>query len=282
MNDLVLAAATLAGVSLALFFAAKRLSKRLSPRAATLAATAAVLAMIVYVALLWDNVLLARWLPFSGLIILGNWFPLFVSIVGGIAWDRLPGNRVRKGAYMAGLAGIGVFAVAHPLLGSTPRCQNLWDEDVCLQTSEDTCSPACAATLLKAVGIESTEQELADLCLTRPGGTTWQGLYRGLKSKTRGSDWDVEVFALETSALRALDGPAILAVGVPKGADVDPIYTEQYGWTPGEQHSVLYYGYASDDRVDMAEPTPGVGHEQWSADDLAVLYRGRGLRLVRR
>ena len=84
-----------------------------------------------------------------------------------------------------------LLAATWPLLGRTPACSERWDElGTCLQTTDYTCSPACAATLLKKYGIAATEQEMAELCLTRRG-TSWQGLYRGLKLKTAGTDWDV-------------------------------------------------------------------------------------------
>ena len=46
--------------------------------------------------------------------------------------------------------------------------------------------PRCCASTAS----QSTEQEMAELCLTRHG-TSWQGLYRGLKLKTAGTGWDV-------------------------------------------------------------------------------------------
>src|SRR5260221_7046371 len=44
-------------------------------------------------------------------------------------------------------------------------------------------------TTLFRSGISATEQEMADLCITRRG-TYWQGLYRGLKLKTAGTLWE--------------------------------------------------------------------------------------------
>ena len=64
------------------------------------------------------------------------------------------------------------------------------------------------------------------------------------------------------------------------GATVDPIYTERYSWTPGKLHSVVLYGFAENDRVNIGDPS--IGLEQWTVEDLRVLYRGTGLRLVRR
>ena len=45
-------------------------------------------------------------------------------------------------------------------------------------------------------------------------------------------------------------------------------------------HTVLLFDFAANDRVNMADPD--VGREQWTVDDLRVLFRGRGLRLRKR
>ena len=119
-------------------------------------------------------------------------------------------------------------------------------------------------------------------CLTRRG-TPWQGLYRGLKLKTAGTPWDVAVVHGSFDDLRSLGrGPAILAAGLPRHVPVPRIYTERYGWSPGDWHSVLFFGFRGDGLVAMGEPTPGVGRENWTEEDLRVLWRGRGVRLVPR
>ena len=150
------------------------------------------------------------------------------------------------------------------------------------ETTDFTCTAACAATVLRAHGIGATEQQMADLCLTRRG-TLWQGLYRGLKLKTVRTPWDVEIVHGPFDRLRTLgDGPAILAAGIPRDAKVARIYTERYGWTPGEWHSVLFFGFRGDGLVAMGDPTPGIGRENWTEEDLRILWAGRGVRLVPR
>ena len=107
------------------------------------------------------------------------------------------------------------------------------------------------------------------------------GLYRGLKLKTAHTPFDVEVFSCSADQLRQLaPGWKILTVGIPRGADVNPIYERQYSWTPGTMPTALLYDFAPNDRVNMADPD--VGREQWTTEDLRVLFRGQGMRLVRR
>jgi hypothetical protein len=241
-----------------------------------------ILGVAAYVVYLRDNVLMAIMLPYSNLIVLGNWLPPGVGFLGGLAWIRVYGGRLRKGAYTAVLIAVGLFALLYPLLGEPPECKNEWSGEICIQTSDATCSAACAATVLMSVGIEADEGELALLSLTRKG-TTWQGLYRGLKLKTAGTTWDVDVFYCEADELRDLKSSSmILAVGIPRGADVDPKYIYVYGWIPGQLHSVVLLGFGHNGGVFIGDPTPKIGRETWSKEDLVLLWRGVGLRLVPR
>lgn len=243
--------------------------------------------LLAFFGLVWfanwgrDAPWLATLLPFSNLVVVGNWLPLGLAVLAGIAWRTSPGTWWRRSVPVVGLAGLAIYSLVQPLLGQPPPCHDLWKGDVCLQSSDSTCSAACAATLLKVYGIEATESEMTQLCLTRKG-TTWLGMYRGLKLKTAGTGLGVEVFTGDVEALKTIRDPILLDVGLPLNVTVPKIYSEEYGWQPGVLHSVIYYGFKPPDRAEIAEPTPGVGREEWSLTDMQVLYRGRGFRLVRR
>ena len=297
MYDLYVGVVIMLMVSAGLFLIGRRIAI-VAPRwMMNLLAILTILGVAAYVVYLRDNVLMAIMLPYSNLVVLGNWFPPGVGFLGGLAWIRVYGGRLRKGAYTAVLIAVGLFALLHPLLGEPPECKNEWrgyeldrfggpneNVDVCLQTSDATCSAACAATVLMLAGIEADEGELALLSLTRKG-TTWQGLYRGLKLKTAGTAWDVDVFYCEVDELPDLIGsgnPMILAVGIPRGVDVDPKYVGDNGWDPGQLHSVVLIRFGDNGRVLIGDPTPDIGLETWSKADLALLWRGVGLRLVPR
>ena len=293
--DLYVGVVIMLMVSAGLFLIGRRIAI-VAPRWVTnVLAILTILGVAAYVVYLRDNVLMAIMLPYSNLVVLGNWLPPGVGFLGGLAWIRVYGGRLRKGAYTAVLFAVGLFALLHPLLGEPPECKNDWrgyeldrfegpneNVDVCLQTSDATCSAACAATVLMLADIEANEGELARLSLTRKG-TTWQGLYRGLKLKTAGTAWDVDVFYCEADELPDLIGsPIILAVGIPRGTDVDRKYIEEYGWVPGQLHSVVLLGFVDNGRALIGEPTPDIGLETWSKEELALLWRGVGLRLVSR
>jgi len=123
---------------------------------------------------------------------------------------------------------------------------------------------------------------MADLCLTRQG-TTWQGLYHGLKLKTIGTQWDVEVFEGDVGTLHTkADRPVILTVGITKDAHVSSRYTQESGWREGRMHSVLLFAFRRDRRAIIGDPSVASGKEFWHPDELELLWRGRGLRLVPR
>lgn len=280
MGDIYLGLLFLAAISVAAFGAGRAIGRRVSPRATTRLSLLAVAALVGYIACLWDQTALVGWLPFSNLIVIGNWFPLEASFLGGLAATQPLISVWRRGLTVVGLQLAAVVVVLSPLVGAAPQCGNAWSDGICLQTTKQSCSAASAATLLKLHGIAATEQEMADLCLTRRG-TNWMGLYRGLKKKTSDTAWDVEVFTGSSDELRSLNTPAILSVGLARDAQADPFYQTELGWRPGLRHSVVLLGFVLD-LVDIGESTPDAGRERWTQSDLRELYLGQGMRLVHR
>jgi ABC-type bacteriocin/lantibiotic exporter with double-glycine peptidase domain len=221
-------------------------------------------------------------LPFASLIVLGNWFLPVMGFLAGIVWRRVPGGVWRKSISVVALGVSGGYATLAPLLGRAPDCRDNWEHGVCVQTTNKTCTPACAATLLSWHGIPAREQEMAELCLTRDG-TTWQGLYRGLKLKTVGTPWDVQVVQCESERLKELSGsPLILSVGLERDVSADREYETEWGWTPGVRHSVVLRGFTVDGQAEIADPAPNSTFERWSPETLRVLWRGTAVRLVPR
>lgn len=280
MGDIYLGLLILAVLSTATFGAGRAIGRRVSSRAANGLSLLTVITLVVYIACVWDKTLLVGLLPFSNLIVLGNWFPLEAGFLGGLASTQFAMPAWRRGLTVVVLQLAGVVVVLFPFVGVAPHCGDVWSEGICLQTTKQTCSAASAATLLKLHGINATEQEMAELCLTRRG-TNWMGLYRGLKKKTVGTEWDVEVFTGSADELRSLNSPAILSVGLAHEAQADRFYQTELGWRPGMRHSVVLLGFVTD-LIEIGEPTPDVGRERWTSSDLQELYLGQGMRLVRR
>ncbi|MDA1016927.1 MAG: cysteine peptidase family C39 domain-containing protein [Planctomycetota bacterium] len=239
--------------------------------------------MAAYIHFLWDNVWVTRLLPVSNVVIVGNWFPLLAGLLAGIAWHRVPGHWARKAFSVLALAAAAVYSSVFPLLGEPPTCDNQWANGVCLQTSPSSCSAACAATMLAAYGIDATEQEMAELCLTR-NGTTWSGLYHGLSVKTRSTQWKPEIFVWDDiEELRSSGQPAIiLSIELKPGVETDPKYSEDWGYIPGVLHAVLCFGFLDLGAWEIGDPMSKSGREYWMDHDIRVLWHGKGMRLIDR
>lgn len=109
------------------------------------------------------------------------------------------------------------------------------------------------------------------------------GLYRGLKLKTAGSIWDVEVVECSPFDLpKYSQRPMIINVGLPANTSRNDDLCREHGWQPGVCHSVVLLGYRDPMHARIADPTPSVGHEVWHAATLNRLWQGRALRLVER
>jgi hypothetical protein len=287
MSDLAVGYAVIAGAALGSFLVTGHAARWHARRAIDLAAFVVVAALFAYIRWLWYDPRLAHWLPVSNLIVVGNWLPIFAAALAGLVWSRAGLSPLRRTGVVSALAAAGVVAAVWPLLGRTPLCTVHWDKlDTCIQTTRFTCSPACAATLLKRHGIAATEQEMAELCLTRRG-TSWQGLYRGLKLKTAGTEWDVEVCQEPVDVvLRQYGGPMILSVGLAAGTPADRAMaqelTREFGWVPGVNHSVVLESVRSGGIVVIADPSQEMSREHWDREMLTTLWRGTALRLVRR
>jgi Peptidase C39 family len=94
---------------------------------------------------------------------------------------RIAGRWFFPGTLILGL----LVPYAKPIL-RPPRWgefQDRWSEGVCLQTSESSCGPACAATLLRQLGKPATEKELARASYTSRSGTENWYLARTLRQR---------------------------------------------------------------------------------------------------
>ena len=94
---------------------------------------------------------------------------------------RVAGRWFFPGALLLGL----LMPYAKPIL-RPPRWgefQDRWSEGVCLQTSESSCGPACASTLLRQLGKPATEKEIAQASFTSRSGTENWYLARTLRQR---------------------------------------------------------------------------------------------------
>ena len=281
MTDIYAGIAIMATIAVLLALLGLRAGRCWSRRRVFFMAVLTVAFMLLFGTQWLDSIWMIHLLPVSNAIVVANWLLPATGLLIGLTWHLLPRPVWRKCLFIVPLAAIAVWRFHGPLSGRPPEdIQDRWNADVCLQSSSSSCGAAAAATLLRAAGIPATEAEMADLCLTRPHGTTLHGLYRGLKLKTSGGPWRVELVSTP-AALRASAAPVLINVGLPRAtANLDPRYQREWGWTPGSSHTVVLFAFLPTGTIDMADPA--VGRERWFTADLDVLWRHQGLRLVRR
>jgi hypothetical protein len=258
-----------------------------------------VLLVGLYVRFVWDQLWIVKWIPLPSVIILANWFPLLLGALAGILWKRMQKQPMaRRLPMQAVLMAATVLSEIHVLPRNVPQCKDEWIEKtdltpyrICRQTTLHTCSAAAAATILTALGQQTTEAEMARLCLTREGtdwlglkreGTTWLGLYHGLSIRLRGSGFKVEFFQGTVEDLGAVtrEFPALLCCELTPDVDASfPVYQNDRGWVPGVAHStvLLYHAPPVYFIGDPSQFEP----EYWSQQDVWNLWTGTGLRVVR-
>src|SRR5690606_35884307 len=87
-----------------------------------------------------------------------------------------------------GCLGVGyiVAPVLRPVLSPAElQPHAIWRDGVCLQTHPASCGAAAAVTLLRLEGVLTSEQAMAQACLTSAQGTMPLGLYRGVAIEAR-------------------------------------------------------------------------------------------------
>ena len=117
------------------------------------------LASAAYLQYLWDRPLLSRLLPFSGTVSRGNWLPVVGSFFLG---DYLKTERItqlRRMVLATVMVGISGYSLAKPMLVQPPTCvPSFNNRTLDFQTTNQTCSAACAANLLRMHGIHAPEE----------------------------------------------------------------------------------------------------------------------------
>ncbi len=293
MHDIRLAIALIAFLTVGIYFVTLRLLRGRSKWFLDVIAGLIVVLTLAYVYFVWGQLWIVNWIPLPSVIVLSNWFPLLLGALAATVWLRLaPASYTRRAPVMVIMIAAGVYSITSFIPAAAPPCDDEWQvpprqlpqlkHKVCLQTTPYTCSAASSATILQALGIETNEQEMATLCLTRHG-TTWLGLYHGLATKLIGTPYRVEFFEAHTSDLQELarEFPLLLCCELKESdANLVPDYVTTGGWIPGVAHSVVYFQAAGNsERHVIGDPSRG--YELWTARDLSLLWTGTGLRIRR-
>lgn len=305
MEDIRLAIGLIGFVSVAVFMVTYRLLTPQSNRVRDFTAAVIVILIGVYVRSVWGQLWIVRWIPLPSVIVLSNWFPPLLAALAATVWLRLEPEHtetadgeapptttvasvLRRLPVMALILAAAIYALMYFIPEEPPVCRNVWDRPtpplvwpVCRQTTRYTCSAASAATILLTLGIETTEQEMATLCLTK-SGTTWLGLYHGVSTMLLGTPYQVEFFegTIEDLKTVSADHPVLLCCELaPADAEQFPEYQTDGGWIPGLAHSTVYFAAYGDYHI-VGDPSRG--YEFWTTEELRILWTGAGLKIVAR
>ncbi|HSI36286.1 MAG TPA: cysteine peptidase family C39 domain-containing protein [Tepidisphaeraceae bacterium] len=280
-SDLIIAIAVMLGLAALVGSTTYALTRR---RRAGVAITVAIaLLSLTLTQILWarDAIWALRWLPARTLVVYGDWTPLLVAGVIGAGWRLLPGRPARRCVLVVPLAGLTLWH-AYAGLFERPAGElhvvDRWQRGICRQSTQTTCGPAAAATLLARYAIRATEPEMAGLCLTTRDGTSLRGICRGLAIKATGMPLRVTPVVGGIDELAA-QAPAILSVYLADTEKHDPRFHREWGWAPGVRHVVVLLGRRADGRFEIGDPA--MGPEAWDRRALEALWHGDGVRLVR-
>jgi len=129
-------------------------------------------------------------------------------VSSGAEFRRIAGRWFFPGVLALGL----VVPYLKPVLRPSRwnQFQDRWSEDVCLQTSESSCGPACAAILLRRFGKHVTEAQIARECFTSGNGTENWCLARAFCRRGLGVR-----FVFEPAPNKPWPFPAIAGVRLP-------------------------------------------------------------------
>lgn len=151
-----------------------------------------------------------------------------------------------------------------------------WDRECCLQTTEYSCGAAAAATLLKLHGIEARESDMMKPCLTSFRGTSFWGLYHGLREMAGAHGKRVIVSDASAADFITLNKPAIVFVMLNAELDKkDKRYSRDWGWMVNSAHAVVFLGMTRDGRARIADPRLGI--ERWKVEGLEQLWQKRAM-----
>lgn len=285
MGDLWVGLTILALASVATFQSVRLIAVALTPRT-RLISTAAVVALLAIFLTFWQSPRMATLFPVSNLIVLSNWLPILAAAAAALLWTDTQTATGRRHALACFALALGCWTAINPLMGSVPQCRDrVGPYGDTQQSTEFTCSAASAATFLRAHGIEATEQEMAELCLTRRG-TSWMGIYRGLVLKTKGTRWKVEMVSDRLLAMQSVGRRPVLAnMGLTRARALvgnSSVDRQENGWIPGVDHTVVFLGRGPGNTFQVVDPTPGIDRELWRPETFNTLWRGVGFQLVER
>lgn len=138
---------------------------------------------------------------------------VFIGIAGGLIATLLP--RVILILPLFGVAAFSITPIIKPFIGPIPAntFRDEWDKEVCLQSTPSTCGAASTATILRQLGIEVEESELAKEAHSYSGGTEAWYLARAARSRGLKSHFDFGSGFSPEQGLPAVVGVQLGSIG---------------------------------------------------------------------
>ena len=279
MMDIYIAMLAMTVISCLLFGLSLLLYKHLTGSWRKGIAVGIIAVILIHIFVLSNSIRWTDWLGVKAVIIYSNLLIPLNGLLSGFVW----GNRTLSGLRRTTAIGLLMFLAYLPTIYQIYPIHvpyhDIWEDNICIQSSYTSCVPAAGATLLNYYGIDSSEEEMARLCLTRYEGTPLLGLYRGMRMKAEGSIYDVVIGRATIKQLQNDIGlPAIVIISLDEETNKrKPFYSENDGFIVGVSHSVVLFGFTDDGRIEVGDPS--VGREIWSLETLEDLWDGDYIRL---
>lgn len=181
--------------------------------------------------------------------------PLFMLIVG-VAWARSTLRRQKQVvAWAAGFGGVFFLHGGMWMLQATPSASLAQTAALgpTMQSDDYTCVPAACATALGALGVHTSEAEMARLTFARPGmGSTTVRALSGLQYRLTATPWTAELIAPAPDELRHLPMPALTPMQIDRTQRhmVTLLAADRSGvWVADPVSGVLWYGWPEFDEM---------------------------------
>lgn len=138
---------------------------------------------------------------------------VLVGLAGGLVASLLP--RVILILPLLAVAGFTIAPIIKPFVGPIPAdvFEDEWDGEVCLQSTSSTCGAASTATILKQLGTEVKEAELAREAHSYSGGTEAWYLARAARKRGFKVRFDFEDGFSPEGGLPAVVGVKLGVIG---------------------------------------------------------------------
>jgi len=180
---------------------------------------------------------------------------VFLGCAGGVAASLLP--RSLRCLPLSAVLVIAVAPYIKPLIGpiSDSAFLDQWKGAVCLQSTPSTCGPASVTTILRHLGVDTTERATARAAYSYTGGTEAWYLARYVRSRGLSPRFDFRSTFSPAAGLPAVVGVRLGSVG----------------------HFIAVLDF-HDDQITFADPLRG--EERLSLAEFQRRYEFTGFHLV--